>query len=142
MANLDIQAQLDAGVKFVQGLRIDENSIKAKFDRHMNELRGNANYLPDWGYATLTLPKEEDEVWQKRTELGQVTVRVHTHLYYSDDLSLRAKKTLLSNVDELVKDKTAGKKVRAENVEQIRRLRCQRLHKRRAELGTQSAGNQ
>ena len=43
----NIQAQLDAGVKFVQGLRIDEDSIKAKFDRHMEELRSNANYLPD-----------------------------------------------------------------------------------------------
>lgn len=113
-APYNIQAQLDAGVKFVQGLRIDEKSINDKFDRHMGELRGNANYLPDWGYATLTLPKEEDEVWQKRSKLGQLTVRVHTHLYYSDDLALRAKKTLLSNVDDIVKDKNAGKQVKAE----------------------------
>jgi hypothetical protein len=58
----NIQTQLDAGVKFVQGLRIDENSIKAKFDRHMEELRGNANYLPDLGYTTLTLDKKESEL--------------------------------------------------------------------------------
>ena len=51
-APYNIQAQLDAGVKFVQGLRIDEKSIKDKFDRHMGELRGNANYLPDWGCAS------------------------------------------------------------------------------------------
>ena len=41
-------------------------------------------------------------------------MRVHTHLYYSDDLALRAKKTLLSNVDDIVKAKKAGKQVKAE----------------------------
>ena len=110
----NIQAQLDAGVKFVQGLRIDEKSIKAKFDRHMNELRGNANYLPDWGYSTLTLSKEEDEVWEQKTTLTQQTVRVHTHLYYSADLALRAKKTLLTKLDEIIGNKSLGKQVKAE----------------------------
>lgn len=113
-AAYNIQAQLDAGVKFVQGLRINEDCIKQKFDRHMRELRGNANYLPAWGYAALTLPREEDEIWQKRTKTGCETVRVHTHLYYSDDLALQAKKTLLTNVDDILESKKAGRQIRPE----------------------------
>lgn len=83
-----IQVQRDARVKFVQGLRIDEDSIKAKFDKYMVELRGNGNYLPEWGYSTLTLAKEESELWQQKTKTGNVQVHVKTHLYFSNELAL------------------------------------------------------
>lgn len=106
----NIQALLDAGVKFVQGLRIDEDSIKAKFDRHMEELRGNANYLPDLGHSTVTLAKEESELWQEN-EGGYVQVHIKTHLYFSDELALNAKKTLLTNVENIIKAKNANRKV-------------------------------
>lgn len=98
-------------MKFVQGLRIDEDSIKAKFDRHMEELRGNANYLPDLGYSTVTLAKEESELWQQKTKAGYVQAHIKTHLYFSDEPALNAKKTLLSNVENIIKAKNANQKV-------------------------------
>ena len=97
------QLQLDAGVKFVQGLRIDEDGIKGRFDKHMNELRGNGHYVPELGYSALSLPKEESELWQRNIPGGQEKAYIKTHLYFSDDLALNAKKALLTKVDNIIK---------------------------------------
>ena len=123
-SSFNIQAMIDAGVRFVQGLRIDEECIKKKFVKHKDALRGNANYLSDWGYATVTLSKDEDEVWKKRTESGSVDVRLKTHLYFSDDLALQAKKALLLKVDEIIKAKNARRSVSAEDWSRFRNCVC------------------
>lgn len=77
----------------------------------MEELRDNANYLPDLGYSTVTLSKKESELWQQQTMAVYVQVHIKMHLYFSNELALNAKKTLLTNVVNIIKAKNANRKV-------------------------------
>ena len=59
-------------MKFVQGFRIDEDRIKAKFDTYLAELHNRGNYQPNWSNSPITLDKEAGELKQQKTKASNV----------------------------------------------------------------------
>lgn len=112
------QAQIDAGIKFVHGLRLDEDSLLKKFDKYLPELRGNNHFDVELGCSAMALPCEELGVWRKND--GTV-VRVQDHLFFNDAIALDAKTYLFTKVNEVIRAKNENKPVPAELWSQYRK---------------------
>lgn len=107
----NIQKQLNAGLKFVQGLPMDEDVIKAKLDKYRDQLRGNRFFSPVWNCSAMALNDDERELWSKSVGGAVYKEYVWMHLYYSPQIAADEQREFIRGVDAVIESKNAGRKV-------------------------------
>ncbi len=117
----NIQKQIDSGLKIVTGCPITEGALKKLFVKHKAELQSHIHYSTKFDCSAIVV---KGELWQQRTESGCVTVKVNTHLYYSDELALNEKRSVLANVEEILEAKIENRKVDPKQWADYGRLIC------------------
>lgn len=104
---MNIQKFINLELKFIQGVRLTEDSIKAKFDLFRDSLRDVAFYDADTGTYARTVK----EPWAQATDAGRLNHDTFVHLYRFPGSDEDEMTILASKVNEILKCKQQGKTV-------------------------------
>ena len=106
---LNVQKMINLDINFIQGVRLIEDSMKARIDEWHDAFRDVAFYDSSIGaYARSTT-----EPWLKETECGTLNQNVHVHLYRFPGKDEDEMMHLARKADEILKYKQDGREVPA-----------------------------
>lgn len=109
----NIQKQLNAGLRIIQGMTIDEKSVQRLFDKHMEKLRSVRFYSADWDCGCMPLNNDEGELWSLTQDGQRYDTRVNLHLYWFPQIARDAQIELITNAEAIAALKNEGRKVDA-----------------------------
>lgn len=103
----NVQKQLDFNLKYVQGVKISEKSIKEHFKRYRTSLDDPA-FIDGTSSVAARSYKEK---WMMSTPTGEVATELNVFLYKDLFLYTRQVTELLATVDKLIQAKNEGQPV-------------------------------
>lgn len=104
---MNIQKMIDLGMKFVQGVRLTEDAIKAKFDTYHDSLRDVNFYDSETGVFARTTK----EPWLQNISNGTLNRTVYVHLYRFPGVDEAEMASLVKKADQILKLKANSKEV-------------------------------
>ena len=107
---MNIQKMIDLEMKFVQGVRLTEDAIKAKFDTYHNSLRDVNFYDSETGVFARTTK----EPWLQNISNGTLNRTVYVHLYRFPGVDEAEMASLVKKADQILKLKANSKEVTPE----------------------------
>ena len=106
---LNVQKMINPDINFIQGVRLIEDSMKARINEWHDALRDVAFYDSSIGaYARNTT-----EPWLKTSDYGSINQNVHVHLYRFPGKDEDEMMHLARKADEILKYKQDGREVPA-----------------------------
>ena len=106
---MNVQKMVNLDINFIQGVRLIEDSMKARIDEWHDALRDVAFYDSSIGaYARSTT-----EPWLKKMDYGTINQNVHVHLYRFPGKDEDEMMHLARKADEILKYKQDGFEVPA-----------------------------
>lgn len=103
----NIQKMINLEMKYIQGVKVTEDSIKNEYDKARASLQDIAFYDSDLGVYACTY----EEPWQQQTESGQLYHKTHVHLYRFPGAEECEMKILAAKATEILRYKQSGLKV-------------------------------
>ena len=107
---MNIQKMIDLEMKFVQGVRLTEDAIKAKFDTYHDSLRDVNFYDSETGVFARTTK----EPWLQNISNGTLNRTVYVHLYRFPGVDEAEMASLVKKADQILKLKANSKEVTPE----------------------------
>lgn len=104
---MNIQKMIDLEMKFVQGVRLTEDAIKAKFDTYHDSLRDVNFYDSETGVFARTTK----EPWLQNISNGTLNRTVYVHLYRFPGVDEAEMASLVKKADQILKLKANSKEV-------------------------------
>lgn len=104
---MNIQKMIDLEMKFVQGVRLTEDAIKAKFDTYHDSLRDVNFYDSETGVFARTTK----EPWLQNISNGTLNRTVYVHLYRFPVVDEAEMASLVKKADQILKLKANSKEV-------------------------------
>ena len=104
---MNIQKMIDLEMKFVQGVRLTEEAIKAKFDTYHDSLRDVNFYDSETGVFARTTK----EPWLQNISNGTLNRTVYVHLYRFPGVDEAEMASLVKKADQILKLKANSKEV-------------------------------
>ena len=104
---MNIQKMIDLEMKFVQGVRLTEDAIKAKFDTYHDSLRDVNFYDSETGVFARTTK----EPWLQNISNGTLNRTVYVHLYRFPGVDEAEMASLVKKADQILKLKANNKEV-------------------------------
>ena len=104
---MNIQKMIDLEMKFVQGVRLTEDAIKAKFDTYHDTLRDVNFYDSETGVFARTTK----EPWLQNISNGTLNRTVYVHLYRFPVVDEAEMASLVKKADQILKLKANSKEV-------------------------------
>lgn len=104
---MNIQKMIDLEMKFVQGVRLTEDAIKAKFDTYHDSLRDVNFYDSETGVFARTTK----EPWLQNISNGTLNRTVYVHLYRFPMVDEAEMASLVKKADQILKLKANSKEV-------------------------------
>lgn len=104
---MNIQKMIDLEMKFVQGVRLTEDAIKAKFDTYHDTLRDVNFYDSETGVFARTTK----EPWLQNISNGTLNRTVYVHLYRFPGVDEAEMASLVKKADQILKLKANSKEV-------------------------------
>ena len=104
---VNVQKMINLEIKYLQGVRYIEDSLKQRFAKHSDALRKNAFYSSKEKAYAFT----ETEPWTKNSSAGQLKLNNYIHLYRlvgHEDLTVQQ---ISENADHIIRLKTAKRSV-------------------------------
>lgn len=104
---INVQKMINLEIKYLQGVRYIEDSLKQRFAKHSDALRKNAFYSSKEKAYAFT----ETEPWTKNSSAGQLKLNNYIHLYRlvgHEDLTVQQ---ISENADHIIRLKTAKRSV-------------------------------
>ena len=104
---INVQKMINLEIKYLQGVRYIENSLKQRFAKHSDALRKNAFYSSKEKAYAFT----ETEPWTQNSSAGQLKLNNYIHLYRlvgHEDLTVQQ---ISENADHIIRLKTAKRSV-------------------------------
>lgn len=105
-------------LKFVQGVRLSENSIKNHFLKYQSSFAEPEFIDPKLKTGARTF----EENWIASTDYGSIPVKSYLHLYKDFRLELEQKMLLLETVDDIIQSKNEKKPVEMDLYNRYRRF--------------------
>lgn len=102
------QHMIDEQISFVQGLPLDEDSVKNAIRKHREKLHDGLYYQPSVDCWVCT--PNDSEIWARNTEAGRVEARVFLHLYFNESAHADETRTLGKRIESLCNLLNEGKK--------------------------------
>ena len=103
----NIQKMINLEMKYIQGVKVTEDSIKNEYDKARASLQDIAFYDSDLGVYACTY----EEPWQQQTESGQLYHKTHVHLYRFPGAEECEMKILAAKATEILRYKQSALKV-------------------------------
>ena len=103
----NIQKLINLEMKYIQGVKVVEDSIKKAYDQAKASLQDVAFYDSELGVYACTY----EEPWQQQTESGRLYHKTHVHLYRFPGAEEDAMKVLAAKAAEILRYKQSGLKV-------------------------------
>ena len=103
----NVQKQLDFNLKYIQGVKISEKSIKGHFKRYRTSLDDPA-FIDGTSSVAARSYKEK---WLMGTPTGEVATELNVFLYKDLFLHTRQVTELLGTIDKLIQSKNEGQPV-------------------------------
>ena len=113
----NVQRELNMDIKFVQGVRFSEDSVREAYLKHLPQLNTIGFYQSElnvFGYSV-------NEKWYQDLDMGRIPVDLKLHLFRSPAIELN-QYHVISEVDAVVKSKNEGKVVYADLWERTKRF--------------------
>ena len=104
---VNVQKMINLEIKYLQGVRYVEDSLKQRFAKHSDALRKNAFYSSKEKAYAFT----EREPWTQDSDSGQLKLNNYIHLYRlvgHEDLTVQQ---ISENADHIIRLKTAKRSV-------------------------------
>ena len=104
---VNVQKMINLEIKYLQGVRYIEDSLKQRFAKHSDALRKNAFYSSKEKAYAFT----ETEPWTQNSSAGQLKLNNYIHLYRlvgHEDLTVQQ---ISENADHIIRLKTAKRSV-------------------------------
>lgn len=104
---INVQKMINLEIKYLQGVRYIEDSLKQRFAKHSDALRKNAFYSSKEKAYAFT----ETEPWTQNSSAGQLKLNNYIHLYRlvgHEDLTVQQ---ISENADHIIRLKTAKRSV-------------------------------
>ena len=104
---INVQKMINLEIKYLQGVRYVEDSLKQRFAKHSDALRKNAFYSSKEKAYAFT----EREPWTQDSDSGQLKLNNYIHLYRlvgHEDLTVQQ---ISENADHIIRLKTAKRSV-------------------------------
>ena len=104
---VNVQKMINLEIKYLQGVRYIEDSLKQRFAKHSDALRKNAFYSSKEKAYAFT----EREPWTQDSDSGQLKLNNYIHLYRlvgHEDLTVQQ---ISENADHIIRLKTAKRSV-------------------------------
>ena len=104
---INVQKMINLEIKYLQGVRYVEDSLKQRFAKHSDALRKNAFYSSKEKAYAFT----ETEPWTQNSSVGQLKLNNYIHLYRlvgHEDLTVQQ---ISENADHIIRLKTAKRSV-------------------------------
>ena len=104
---INVQKMINLEIKYLQGVRYVEDSLKQRFAKHSDALRKNAFYSSKEKAYAFT----ETEPWTQNSSAGQLKLNNYIHLYRlvgHEDLTAQQ---ISENADHIIRLKTAKRSV-------------------------------
>ena len=104
---VNVQKMINLEIKYLQGVRYIEDSLKQRFAKHSDALRKNAFYSSKEKAYAFT----ETEPWTQNSSAGQLKLNNYIHLYRlvgHEDLTAQQ---ISENADHIIRLKTAKRSV-------------------------------
>ena len=104
---VNVQKMINLEIKYLQGVRYVEDSLKQRFAKHSDALRKNAFYSSKEKAYAFT----ETEPWTQNSSAGQLKLNNYIHLYRlvgHEDLTVQQ---ISENADHIIRLKTAKRSV-------------------------------
>ena len=104
---VNVQKMINLEIKYLQGVRYIEDSLKQRFAKHSDALRKNAFYSSKEKAYAFT----ETEHWTQNSSAGQLKLNNYIHLYRlvgHEDLTVQQ---ISENADHIIRLKTAKRSV-------------------------------
>ena len=104
---VNVQKMINLEIKYLQGVRYVEDSLKQRFAKHSDALRKNAFYSSKEKAYAFT----EREPWTQDSDSGQLKLNNYIHLYRlvgHEDLTAQQ---ISENADHIIRLKTAKRSV-------------------------------
>lgn len=104
---VNVQKMINLEIKYLQGVRYIEDSLKQRFAKHSDGLRKNAFYSSKEKAYAFT----ETEPWTQNSSAGQLKLNNYIHLYRlvgHEDLTVQQ---ISENADHIIRLKTAKRSV-------------------------------
>ena len=104
---INVQKMINLEIKYLQGVRYIEDSLKQRFAKHSDALHKNAFYSSKEKAYAFT----ETEPWTQNSSAGQLKLNNYIHLYRlvgHEDLTVQQ---ISENADHIIRLKTAKRSV-------------------------------
>lgn len=106
---MNVQKMVNLDINFIQGVRLIEDSMKARIDEYHDALRDVAFYDSSIGAYARSIT----EPWLKTSDFGAINQNVHVHLYRFPGKDEDEMMHLARKADEILKYKQEGREVPA-----------------------------
>ena len=103
----NIQKMINLEMKYIQGMKVTEDSIKKEYDKARSSLQDIAFYDSDLGVYACTY----EEPWYQQTDSGQLYHKTHVHLYRFPGAEESEMKILAAKATEILRYKQSDLKV-------------------------------
>lgn len=104
---INVQKMINLEIKYLQGVRYVEDSLKQRFAKHSDALRKNAFYSSKEKAYAFT----EREPWTQDSNSGQLKLNNYIHLYRLVGHEDQTAQQISENADHIIRLKTAKRSV-------------------------------
>lgn len=104
---INVQKMINLEIKYLQGVRYVEDSLKQRFAKHSDALRKNAFYSSKEKAYAFT----ETEPWTQNSSAGQLKLNNYIHLYRLVGREDVTAQQISENADHIIRLKTAKRSV-------------------------------
>ena len=104
---INVQKMINLEIKYLQGVRYVEDSLKQRFAKHSDALRKNAFYSSKEKAYAFT----EREPWTQDSNSGQLKLNNYIHLYRWVGHEDQTAQQISENADHIIRLKTAKRSV-------------------------------
>lgn len=103
----NVQRMINLNIRYLQGVRYIEDSLKQRFAKHRNSLYKNAFYSSEEKAFAFTVT----EPWTQNTEAGRLKLNTYIHLYRLVGHEDATAQLISENADEIIRLKDAKRSV-------------------------------